>query len=33
MSEFIKVERSPRNAAIQIIRIDRPPRNAMTLEA
>ena len=33
MSEYIKVERSPRNAAIQIIRIDRPPRNAMTLDA
>lgn len=33
MSECIKVERSPRNAAIQIIRIDRPPRNAMTLDA
>ena len=32
MDEFIKVERSPRNAAIQIIRIDRPPRNVMTLE-
>ena len=32
MTRFVKVERSEKNSAIQIITIDRPPRNAMSQE-